>query len=86
MIENTSGQIIYARANGKSCLELYYSIMDAIRKELTRIVLDYPNKRVVWLMRHGKNRRIKKKNFTRIINYYKKTIKKEKQNEKHCIR
>lgn len=86
MSENTDKQpVCYARANGKSCMQAYYSLLEMICKELARVVLDYPNKRVVWLMRHGKNRRIRKKNYTRIINHYIKNNK-EKVNEKNSIR
>lgn len=67
-----------ARANGKSTIEALHSMIEMIIKEFNRMINACPNKRVVWLMKHGKNRRIRNKNAKRILKYYKKTIKEKK--------
>ena len=39
-------------------------------KEVSRMMRECPNKRIVHLARHGKNSRIRNKNIKRVIKWY----------------
>ena len=51
-------------------LETLRPICEAIGDVMEQIIDLYPNKRVIYLSKHGKNKRIRKKNITRILKYF----------------